>query len=453
MPWVAGLAVRVFTHEQAHVDQREDQRFIVDALKEMAYRRKLAGITIMRADEGRSDHGRPHTSTALKVADAPLVVELVDRAERIEPLLPEIAGLITSGVLLVAEIRLYFPATRLQTRDVMSPTPTLTADAPAATALAMLLGETRLIPVVAPSGTLVGVLTLGRLLQEVDPTLASRLTELHDPVAIRRRLDQAVSHRAVGESMVLNPYALTADMPLGLAARTLAAHHITRAPVVDAHHLVVGTLAERAIVVALTAPEHPVRVSPGDSTSQASPDDSTSRGRSGALRLATLRKSVLPGSGVRLTAALLADTETPQVAESTPLEELEEILANAPRCLTFVVSPDGQLLGAVDEHALLRHLLGETLAGAGASLLHALSRLPTQALSLLRHQTKTHWTAGMLKRPIPTTSAETPLVDALALMISAKTLAQSDVAAVIAPDGRPMGALWRQDALRALLEG
>lgn len=147
MPWIAGLAVRVVTHKQAHVDQR----FIVDALKEIAYRRGLAGVTILRADEGRSDHRRLHTAATLKVAGAPVVVEFVDRADRIEPLLPEIAGLITSGVLVVADIRLYFPATRLQARDVMSPAPTLAADAPAATALAMRRGETRLIPVVAPS--------------------------------------------------------------------------------------------------------------------------------------------------------------------------------------------------------------------------------------------------------------------------------------------------------------
>lgn len=172
MPWVPGLAVRVLTHEGA----RSGHRSTVDALVELVRRHGLAGITVTRALEGYSTHGGVRASASVELGgDLPLVIEIADRVELIEPLLPELAGLVTSGVLGVTDTRLYFPATALLVRDVMTdPGASIGPDAPLPDALATLLdGEVRLLPVVAGDGALLGVISLGHVLRVLDPDLAA----------------------------------------------------------------------------------------------------------------------------------------------------------------------------------------------------------------------------------------------------------------------------------------
>ncbi len=106
MSWVPGLAVRILTHERA----RSGKQSVIDALLDVVRRHALAGMTVSRAVEGWSAHGALRSSGVLELGDdLPLIVEIVDRADIMEPVLPEIASHITSGVLLVSETRLFLP--------------------------------------------------------------------------------------------------------------------------------------------------------------------------------------------------------------------------------------------------------------------------------------------------------------------------------------------------------
>src|SRR6478735_3580057 len=116
MPWVSGLVVRVLTHERAETRRNT----LVAALMDYVRRKELAGVTVTRSLEGYSSRGRLRTSGVIELGDdLPLIIEIVDRLDRIEPLLGEIAEMVTSGVLTVTETRLYFPASSLLVRDVM----------------------------------------------------------------------------------------------------------------------------------------------------------------------------------------------------------------------------------------------------------------------------------------------------------------------------------------------
>jgi PII-like signaling protein len=103
---VSGAAVRVLTRERARVGHHS----VVDALVELVRREGLAGITVTRALEGYSAHGGLRTSGWADLADdLPLVIEIVDRAERIEQVLPAITALITEGALTVTALQLFVP--------------------------------------------------------------------------------------------------------------------------------------------------------------------------------------------------------------------------------------------------------------------------------------------------------------------------------------------------------
>jgi CBS domain-containing protein len=115
-------------------------------------------------------------------------------------------------VLGVTDTRLYFPATALLVRDVMTdPGDFIGPDAPLPDALATLLdGEVRLLPVVAGDGAaLLGVISLGHVLRVLDPDLAAQLAGSSGAIRSRpqdlaarrtargaRRDDHAAVHRA-----------------------------------------------------------------------------------------------------------------------------------------------------------------------------------------------------------------------------------------------------------------
>ena len=106
--FAAGLSVRVLTSEGARAGT--GHRTVMDALEELVQRERLAGITVLRAVEGYSAHGGLHRSGWVDVSDdLPLVIEIVDRVEAIEGVLPEITSLLRHGVVTVSEVRLFAP--------------------------------------------------------------------------------------------------------------------------------------------------------------------------------------------------------------------------------------------------------------------------------------------------------------------------------------------------------
>jgi hypothetical protein len=65
----------------------------------------LAGATVLRGIEGYGANSRIHTARILRLSeDLPIVVDIVDRAERIDRLLPILDEMVTEGLITVEEI-------------------------------------------------------------------------------------------------------------------------------------------------------------------------------------------------------------------------------------------------------------------------------------------------------------------------------------------------------------
>lgn len=313
-------------------------------------------------------------------------------------------------------------------RDVMTPATAIAhLETPLAEVLTAFIEErSRLVPVVSPDGVLSGVITLSHLLRQGDPALATHLAQLQRPALIRAHLEHLMEERTARESMLSSSYVLQGDVPLSVAGRYLTTHRITRVPVVDATHHLLGIVSEHEIASALITP---LAGKPTPSVTSVAPADSP------ALQ--------------PLTAGMLADQTIPRLAESASVDEVVSTLQAAPGRLVLIVGQDGQFRGLIDERVLLQR----ALAGESKGLSGALQRLfsHAQAQTPGRDLPQEPLTAAsMLRQGTPLVHTETPLVQALADIITSQS---SDVGVVITPDDRPVGVLWRGIALRALVRG
>ncbi len=96
------LLVRVFLGES----DREHGKVRYERIVEAAREDGLAGATVLRGILGFGAHHRLHAGKFLSLADnLPVVVELVDRAARVEAFLPRLRGLAGGALVTVEAVR------------------------------------------------------------------------------------------------------------------------------------------------------------------------------------------------------------------------------------------------------------------------------------------------------------------------------------------------------------
>jgi hypothetical protein len=79
---------------------------LYEAIVLAARRRGMAGATVLRGIMGFGADSRLHTAKILRLSeDLPIVVEIVDRPDRIAGLLPEVDGMITEGLITLERVR------------------------------------------------------------------------------------------------------------------------------------------------------------------------------------------------------------------------------------------------------------------------------------------------------------------------------------------------------------
>lgn len=92
-------------------DQHHGQP-LYSAIVRLCKERGIAGCTVGRCVEGYGGSGHIHTTRLLELSEnLPVRIEVVDIAERIEPLLAALEPLIGEGLLTVSDVRItrYLP--------------------------------------------------------------------------------------------------------------------------------------------------------------------------------------------------------------------------------------------------------------------------------------------------------------------------------------------------------
>jgi uncharacterized protein len=98
--------VRIFIGE----DDRWNHQPLYEAIVRLARERGLAGATVIRGIEGFGKSSHLHTTRILRLSeDLPLIVEIVDTVEKIDPFLDEVDAMVSGGMITVerVEVRAY----------------------------------------------------------------------------------------------------------------------------------------------------------------------------------------------------------------------------------------------------------------------------------------------------------------------------------------------------------
>jgi PII-like signaling protein len=96
-----GKCLRIYTGESDHWEGRP----LFQAIVELLRREGLAGATVTRGIEGYGARSRIHTARVLRLSeDLPIVIEVVDRHERIERVLPLLEAMIREGMVTLSDV-------------------------------------------------------------------------------------------------------------------------------------------------------------------------------------------------------------------------------------------------------------------------------------------------------------------------------------------------------------
>jgi PII-like signaling protein len=98
-----GQLLRIFIGES----DRHEGRPLHEAIVRLARERGLAGATVVRGMIGFGAHSRIHTTKILRLSeDLPIVVEIVDRPDRIASILPDLDAMVREGLMTLERVHI-----------------------------------------------------------------------------------------------------------------------------------------------------------------------------------------------------------------------------------------------------------------------------------------------------------------------------------------------------------
>jgi PII-like signaling protein len=98
-----GQLLRIFIGES----DRWEGRPLYEAIVLKAREEGLAGATVLRGMEGFGANSRIHTTKILRLSeDLPIVIEIVDRAEKIGAILPALDRMVTEGLVTLERVQI-----------------------------------------------------------------------------------------------------------------------------------------------------------------------------------------------------------------------------------------------------------------------------------------------------------------------------------------------------------
>jgi len=93
--------LRIFIGEA----DRFEGKPLYEAIVHLARQRGMAGATVLRGLMGFGADSRMHTAKILRLSeDLPIVIEIVDKPEKIQEILPEIDKMIQEGMVILEKI-------------------------------------------------------------------------------------------------------------------------------------------------------------------------------------------------------------------------------------------------------------------------------------------------------------------------------------------------------------
>jgi CBS domain-containing protein len=418
--------VRIYLNER---DLAAGQPLYLAALDRLR-REGATGATALRGIAGFGAGSRMRTTGVGDFTPAPIVIEWVDRVERVSRVLPMLDDLLPEALITVEDLRVYRAVLRsigpfgdrtvgqTMAREVAAATP----DMPVRAAAELMIEHAQpLLPVLNDRGGVAGVLSDGDLVRRaglaLPPHLFGALTADE-----RRAVLDLLTPAVVADVLTAEPRSAYIEAPVPLAISPILEWGVDTLPVLDRDGQLAGLFGvEQALRAALRTPDQAA-----DSEAEA-PDDQR------AVRAAELPTPV----------GLVMQRAVPTIAAATPLAEtLARLLAASERFL--VVLDAGRPVGILTDLHLAR-----TLDEPLRSIWLAALRVPPAPLPLAFNEAGAEPTAGGLADPAA------PRIDVQATQDSAiqRMLAGGyERLLVLDEHGQLAGLLARRGLLRALAQ-
>ncbi len=360
------------------------------ALLEALKKEGMAGATVLRGVAGFGAHSRIHTAAILRLSeDLPLIVEVVDAADRIDRALSIAAPMVREGLITVEDITVvkythrYLqplpgdrPVKDVMTREVISVRP----DSPLADVMDLLIGKLfKAAPVVDQDGKLVGIISDGDLLERGRVTVGLALAGHLDEAALAGQLAE-LRRGGLTAADVMTREVSTAreDTSLAHAAQLMADRNLKRLPVLDAEGRLTGILS-RVDVLRTVADSHPAK------------------------------NSGKPPICAGHTVADVMNPEVPSVKEDADLVEIVNVIVGTEVKRVVVLDEAGRAAGVITDGDLIARVRPEVRGG----LLAALSRRGAAPAANVRAR-------DLMSPYVLSGPPETPIAEAVRQMLAQK---------------------------------
>jgi CBS domain-containing protein/PII-like signaling protein len=387
----------------------------------------VAGATVIRGIAGFGARGVVHTAALVELSsELPVVIIFVDRAHRIERLMPQLTAMVQVGMISTTPATVIrtshrtpgpFPAhlsaADVMTRDVAYVQP----DTPVSDVVALLIDRAlRALPVVDADNHVVGIITDGDLLTRDVTDLSvdvQRALPLPDRAAAVATLTDR-PHRAA-DVMTANPITLPSTTPLAQAAAVMADRQLKRLPVVDDQARLVGMVSRYDLLKTVAE----------------------------GLRQRPSEPIQLP-EGAPATVGAIMLREVPTVHRDTPLAETLDRLLETEKRRAVVVDQANRVVGIITDGDVLQRAARRVRPGALRLLASWLGggERPEELEVAARGRTA----ADAMTSPVVTVTPDTPIAEAIRLMMTHKIKRLPVVDAA----GRLVGLVGRAGLLAAV---
>jgi PII-like signaling protein len=96
--------LKVYVGENERYKNQSLYQYLVHWFKEKG----IGGVTVNRGIEGYGQDKVLHTARLLELSsDLPMILEVIDVAEKIDPLIPEVCSIVPKGLVFTADIQVY----------------------------------------------------------------------------------------------------------------------------------------------------------------------------------------------------------------------------------------------------------------------------------------------------------------------------------------------------------
>lgn len=229
-------------------------------LLEILIKEGVAGATVTRGIAGFGAHSRIHTASILRLSeDIPLIIEVVDSAEKISAALEKIYPMVQEGLITLEDVKVIkythrdlnpLPVDRLVREVMTAKTKTLSPEMTIRQAWEEMLNlQVKAFPVINSEKNVIGILTDEDLINRAGIQQRLSVAKHFDSEFIKQELIQLdQSGLKVRDVMTTPVITVNADSHLGAAVTIMKKNQLKRLPVTNEKQELVGILSRLDIL-------------------------------------------------------------------------------------------------------------------------------------------------------------------------------------------------------------